>query len=124
MAEGWANHLLSEHFRAYSAGIQKSGMDPLAVQVMSEAGIDISHQDSKLIEELPETEFEYVITLCDHARESCPFFPGSSRKIHQGFEDPPMLAVQSPSREEALKHYRRVRDEIKEYIASLPQELL
>jgi len=121
MAEGWARHLKNEVLEAYSAGIEKHGMNPLAVKVMAEAGIDISGQRSKLIEELPEQNFDFVITLCDHANESCPYFPG--RIIHQSFPDPPKMAAQAKTEEEALVFYRRVRDLIRKYIESLPEAL-
>jgi arsenate reductase len=121
MAEGWARHLKGEVIEAYSAGIEKHGMNPLAVKVMAEAGVDISGQRSKLLEELPEQNFDFVITLCDHANESCPYFPGEI--IHQGFPDPPKLAAQARTEEEALVFYRRVRDRIKKYIESLPEAL-
>jgi len=87
MAEGWAKHLKGDVIEAYSAGIEKHGLNPLAVQVMEEAGIDISSQQSNIIEELPVKEFDYVYTLCGHANETCPFFPG--KKVHVGFDDPP-----------------------------------
>jgi arsenate reductase len=118
MAEGWARHLHGEVLEAYSAGIEKHGMNPLAVKVMAEAGVDISGQRSKVIAELPVQQFDWVITLCDHANETCPYFPG--RKIHKGFADPPKLAENADSEEDALQHYRRVRDEIHAFIGTLP----
>lgn len=121
MAEGWARHLKGEVIEARSAGIEKHGMNPLAVEVMAEAGVDISGQYSKTIDELAGQEFDYVITLCGHANETCPYFPG--RKIHQGFDDPPRLAARAASREEQLSHYRRVRDEIKRFVETLPESL-
>lgn len=121
MAEGWAHYLNDDDIEAYSAGIEKHGLNPLAVKVMAEAGVDISGQKSKVIDELPTQQFDYVVTLCDNANESCPFFPGS--KIHQGFDDPSKLAANATSEEEALVHYRRVRDEIRDFILTLPQGL-
>ena len=121
MAEGWARHLKSEVIEAFSAGIEKHGMNPLAVKAMAEAGVDISQQHSKLVEELPEQQFDYVVTLCNHANESCPYFPG--KIIHQGFADPPKLAAGTQTEEEALVFYRQVRDQIKKYIESLPETL-
>ncbi len=120
MAEGWTNALQGESFQAFSAGVKKSSVDPLAVKVMDEAGIDLSGHYSKLIEELPEVQFDYVVTLCDHARESCPIFFSDAEKIHKGFDDPPHLSRDAASREEALKHYRRIRDEIREFVLSFP----
>ncbi len=123
MAEGWTNALHGESFQAFSAGVKKSSVDPLAAEAMGEAGIDISGQYSKLIEELPEVKFDYVVTLCDHARESCPIIFSDAEKIHKGFDDPPYLARDAASQEEALEHYRRVRNEIQEFVMSFPQSL-
>ena len=121
MAEGWARHLKSDHIDAYSAGIEKHGLNQLAVHVMAEAGVDVSTQTSNLIDELPVQKFDYVVTLCGHANETCPYFPG--KKIHKGFDDPPKLAVDALTEEEKLVHYRQVRDEIKEFIESRPESL-
>ncbi len=123
MAEGWARHLKSESLDAYSAGIERHGLNPLAVKVMAEAGVDISGFRSKTVDELPEQEFDYVITLCGHAQETCPFFPAKTKRLHVGFDDPPKLAEHAQNEEEALPHYRRVRDEIKDYVQSLPASL-
>jgi arsenate reductase len=121
MAEGWARHLRGEVIEAYSAGIERHGLNPLAVKVMAEAGVDISEQRSKTIDDLSVREFDWVITLCGHANETCPFFPG--KKIHRGFDDPPKLAADAQDEEGALGHYRRVRDEIKAFIMTMPQSL-
>ena len=121
MAEGWARQIRSEEIEAWSAGLVKHGLNPYAVKVMAEAGVDISGQGSKTIEELPEVAFDYVITLCDHASESCPYFPG--RIIHRGFSDPPTLAATSASEEEKLDCYRQVRDQIRDFILTLPEAL-
>ncbi|MHB1348820.1 MAG: arsenate reductase ArsC [Desulfobulbaceae bacterium] len=118
MAEGWARHLHGDVIEAYSAGIEKHGMNPLAVKVMAEAGVDISRQKSMVTAELPVQQFDWIITLCDHANETCPYFPG--RKIHKGFADPPRLAEDAKSEEEALLHYRRVREEIRAFVEALP----
>ncbi|WP_291323656.1 arsenate reductase ArsC [Desulfonatronospira sp.] len=123
MAEGWTRVLQKDDFQAFSAGVRKSSLDPLAVRVMSEAGVDISRQTSKLIEELPDMQFDYVITLCGHARENCPLFFTMAQKIHRGFDDPPFLARKAATEEEALEHYRRVRDEIKAFVQSFPHGL-
>ncbi|OPL13923.1 MAG: arsenate reductase [delta proteobacterium MLS_D] len=123
MAEGWARHLKPNEIEAYSAGIEKRGLDPLAVKVMAEAGVNISSQQSKIIDDLPKQNFDWVITLCDHANESCPFFPGGTQKMHAGFDDPPTLAKEASTGEEALGHYRRVRDEIRAFIERLPEKL-
>ena len=121
MAEGWAKKLKNNQIETYSAGIEKHGLNPLAVKVMAEAGVDISSQHSKNIDELPMREFDWVITLCGHANESCPYFPG--KKVHRGFDDPPQLALDAKNEEEKLAHYRRVRDEIRDFVASLPGSL-
>lgn len=118
MAEGWAKALKEDQIDSYSAGIKKHGLNPFAIKAMAEVYVDISKQESSLINELPIDTFDWVITLCGHADETCPFFPG--KRIHVGFDDPPQLAEQANSDEEKLVHYRRVRDEIKEFILSLP----
>jgi len=123
MAEGFCRHLKGELIEVRSAGIETHGLNPLAVQVMKEVGIDISHQKSKTVQELADTEFDYVITVCGHASESCPVFPATTRVIHQGFDDPPQLAKQAKTEEEVLDCYRRVRDEIKAYVLTLPESL-
>ncbi len=123
MAEGWARHLKGDLIEAYSAGIEPKEIDPRAVRAMAEAGIDISRQRSKSVMELGDMEFDYVITLCDDAQQSCPFFPAKTAIIHHGFDDPPQLAENSRDEEEAMGHYRRVRDEIKAYVETLPASL-
>jgi arsenate reductase len=123
MAEGWARHLKNDILEVYSAGIEKHGMNPMAVKVMAETGVDISTHASKLISELKTHDFDYVITVCDNAHESCPLFPGKSIMIHQGFDDPPRLAAEAESEDEGLVHYRRVRDEIRSFVAQLPDNL-
>lgn len=116
MAEGWARHLLGDQIEPYSAGIEAHGMNPNAVRVMSEAGIDISGQSSKLASTLADVPFDLVITVCGHADENCPAFLCKSRVVHVGFDDPPKLAKAAATDEEALGHYRRVRDEIREFV--------
>ena len=124
MAEGWARHLLGDVIESFSAGVEKHGLDPIAVEVMGEADVDISNHKSKLISELADLDFDYVITLCDNARQTCPFFPGTAKNIHIGFDDPRSLtSVSNTSREEKLKTYRRVRDEIRKMIDDLPRSL-
>ena len=119
MAEGYCRHLRGDEFDAYSAGIVKHGLNPLAVKVMQEVGIDISEHKSKTLDDLDGIKFDVVITVCGHANETCPVFPGNVRRIYQGFDDPPKLAANARNEEEALQHYRRVRDEIRAYIAGL-----
>lgn len=118
MAEGFARALRPD-LQAHSAGVVRHGLNPLAVAVMAEAGVDISGQSSKTVDDLPTREFDAVITLCGHANEHCPYFPGQFRRIHAGFDDPPALAREAGSEEEALGHYRRVRDEIREFVQAL-----
>ena len=123
MAEGWTRHLKGDAIETWSAGIEKHGLNPLAVKAMAEAGVDISDHYSKLIDELPTQEFDYVITVCDNAHESCPLFSGKARVIHRGFDDPPRLAANAASEEEAMVHYRRVRDEIRDFVTQFSENI-
>jgi arsenate reductase len=123
MAEGWARHLKHGVIEPYSAGTENHGLNPLAVKVMHEAGVDISAHKSKTLAELAGIRFDYGITVCADADQNCPVFPGATIKLHHGFDDPPRLAKSARTEEEALVHYRRVRDEIRHYIESLPGPL-
>lgn len=123
MAEGWTRHLKGQEFEAYSAGIERHGMNPYAVRVMAEAGVDISGQRSKLVDELPEVLFDYVVTVCDSANENCPYFPGAVRRVHKGFGDPPRLAAGLTDEEAILDVYRRVRDEVRDFVRGMPENL-
>jgi len=123
MAEGFARAFKGDVLEVHSAGIEKHGMNPRAMKVMAEVGVPLDGHYSKTVAELPTLEFDYVITVCGHANESCPMFPGRTRIVHVGFEDPPKLAQNARSEEEALGHYRRVRDAIREYVQTLPQSL-
>ncbi len=124
MAEGWARHLKSDVIDAYSAGIQTHGLNPHAVKVMAEEGVDISGQISKNVNDLIDVPFDAVVTVCGHAHETCPAWLGKkTRIVHVGFDDPPKLAQSAKTADEALNHYRRVRDEIRAYIETLPQAL-
>ena len=116
MAEGWSRRLKGDQIEAYSAGIETHGLNLDAVRVMAEAGADISGQRSKHVSELHDVEFDYVVTVCDHAHESCPVFPGKAKVIHVGFDDPPRLAANAKTEEERLAPYRRVRDEIRAFV--------
>jgi arsenate reductase len=118
MAEGWAWALKSGEIEAYSAGTNPHGLNPLAIRAMREAGVDISGHASKRPEEIG-VAFDVVVTVCDSAHESCPVFPGA-RIVHVGFDDPPRLAKGASSDDEAMLHYRRVRDEIRAFIERLP----
>ena len=123
MAESWTNHLRGDHFEAHSAGTIAKGLDPRAVRAMAEAGIDISKNRSKTMDDLPPVTWDLVITLCGDAHENCPFFPGPTKVMHRGFDDPPRLAEGAVDEEEALGHYRRVRDEIKDFVMTLDEEV-
>ena len=123
MAEGWARHLKGDVIEAYSAGIETHGLNPRAVQVMAEAGVDISQHPSQHVDELKHIELDQVVTVCSAAHESCPVFPGNTKVKHVGFDDPPKLAKDAPTEEEALSHYRRVRDEIRAFVETLPESL-
>lgn len=123
MAEGWARALKGDRIDAFSAGIETHGLNPRAVQVMAEAGVDISGHRSKTLADLPSKDFDYVVTVCDDAHESCPLFPGKTKVVHVGFDDPPRLAKDAKTEAEALAHYRRVRDEIKAFVETLPEGL-
>lgn len=124
MAEGWAKHLLSDLVDAYSAGINPHGLDPRAVAAMREAGVDISTQRSKHVDEFNGIDFDFVITVCGHANEHCPVYPKKVKVIHVGFDDPPRLAKDSSNDATALFHYRRIRDEIRDFILKLPDILV
>jgi len=123
MAEGWVRHFKSDIIEPYSAGIETHGLNPDAVKVMAEAGVDISGHRSKQVSECKAIEFDYVITVCDHAAEHCPLFPGEAKVLHFGFDDPPRLAYEAKAGEEALDCYRRVRDEIKAFVEKMPEVL-
>ncbi len=124
MAEGWARHLKGHRIEAHSAGIETHGLNARAVRVMAEAGVDISGHRSKHVRELKDVPFDYVVTVCGHASEHCPVFPGKVKVIHIGFDDPPKLAAEARTEEEALRHYRRVRDEIRSFVETLPEVLI
>ena len=123
MAEGFANQLKGDVIEGYSAGVDPHGMNTRAIQVMKEAGVDIGGHTSKHVDSLKNVSFDYVVTVCDNAHESCPLFPGKTKVVHVGFDDPPRLAKDAKSEEEALRHYRRVRDEIRSFIERLPEAL-
>jgi len=124
MAEGWAKALKGDVIESYSAGIETHGMNPRAIKVMAEAGVDISGHRSKNVAELMDVPFDYVVTVCGNAHETCPMFPGKAKVVHVAFDDPPRLARDAASEEEALAHYRRVRDEIRRFVETLPGGLV
>ena len=123
MAEGWARHLKGDLMDVYSAGIETHGLNPDAVKVMAEVGVDISRHRSKHVDELKDVPFDLVVTVCDQAHEHCPLFPGFTRVIHVGFEYPPRLAKEAKTEAEALDCYRRIRNEIREFIESFAHEV-
>jgi len=123
MAEGWTRHLKSDVIESFSAGIETHGLNPNAVRVMGEAGVDISGHRSQHIDEFKDLVFDYVVTVCGHANENCPVRPGQTKVVHVGFEDPPRLAAEVEDAEEKLDCYRRVRDQIKSYVETLPASL-
>ena len=123
MAEGWAKNLKAGVLDPFSAGIETHGLNPDAVIVMAEAGVDISNHKSKLLDELKDLSFDYIITVCSNAHETCPLFPGHSKVVYIPFDDPPKMAEQYKSRNEKLDCYRKVRDQIKKYIIRLPESL-
>ena len=123
MAEGWTRHLTGDQIDACSAGIETHELNLGAVKVMAEAGVDISGHRSKHIDELKDVNFDYVVTVCGHAHESCPFFPGKTKVIHVGFDDPPKMAAERDTEEEKLDCYRTVRDQIKDFVKTLPEAL-
>lgn len=123
MAEGWARHLHADTLEAYSAGTHPQGLNPCAVEVMGDAGVDISEQWSKHIDELGDVHFDFVVTVCDQANEACPVFPGMTRHIHVGFDDPPRLAQAATTHKGKMEPYRRVRDEIRRFVETLPESL-
>ena len=124
MAEGWARHFHGDTIEAHSAGIEAHGMNPNAMQVMKEAGVDISSQSSKLAMTLSEVPLDLVVTVCGHADENCPSFLTQAKVVHVGFDDPPKLAKEAPNEQAALDCYRRVRDEIRCFVEKELPELL
>ena len=121
MAEGWARALRSGAIEPFSAGTNPHGLNPLAVRAMAEAGVDISMHLSRRPQDIG-LSFDVVVTVCDSAHEACPVFPGA-RILHVGFDDPPRLAARAASDDEAMPHYRRVRDEIRAFVERLPEAL-
>jgi arsenate reductase (thioredoxin) len=123
MAEGWARHLKGDVIEPCSAGIATHGLNPRAVRVMAEAGVDISGHRSQHVDEFADAAIDVVVTVCSHAHETCPVFPGQARVVHRGFDDPPALARELSGEQEILAVYRRVRDEIRDFVAAMPENL-
>lgn len=120
MAEGWARHLKSDCIEAFSAGVNPHGINERAVKIMAEAGVDISSHTSNHLDEYSMLEFDYVITVCDNAREHCPIYPKKTRMIHHQFDDPSFVVGTD---EQITAEFRRVRDEIRDFIAAMPDNL-
>jgi len=127
MAEGWTRALQGDVIEAYSAGVEIHGLNPNAVVVMAEAGVDISQHKSKHINEFTRRDLDFVITVCSHAHETCPYFPAACQVIHVGFDDPPKMAAklaeQGADKEAQLDCFRRVREEIRTFVEKLPGNL-
>lgn len=123
MAEGWARHLKGEVIEASSAGIETHGLNPRAVKVMAEAGVDISGHCSQNVGDFAGEKFDYVITVCGHANETCPVFAGGAKVVFAGFDDPPKMAAGLEDEDMKLDCYRRVRDEIRDFVRGLPESL-
>lgn len=123
MAEGWTRALCFESIEPYSAGTEPHGMNRLAVRAMTEAGVDISRQESKRFDALAGIDFDFVVTVCDSANKACPCFSGSTKVVQVSFDDPPELAKDAKNDEDAMPHYRRVRDEIRRFVETLPEAL-
>jgi arsenate reductase len=117
MAEGLLRHDAGERFDVRSAGTKPGRVRPEAIAVMKEIGVDISRQTSKHVDEFRDQTFDYVLTVCDNAKESCPIYPGHANRIHRSFEDPAAL---EGSEEERLAAFRRVRDELRRYLSTFP----
>lgn len=120
MAQGWATHLIGDLVEAYSAGTKMHGLNPRAVQVMKDAGVDISSHYSKTTDDLANIKFDIVVTVCKHAHENCPVFSGHAKIIHKKFDDPPFLTADIKDQKQIMQVYRRVRDEIRDYIKTMP----
>jgi len=120
MAQGWARHLKGDCIEAFSAGVLPAGLSERAIKVMAEAGVDISGQYSKHLDDLCGIEFDYVITVCDYARGECPVYPGKTKMIHRRFDDPTFTIG---TEEQIMAEFRRVRDQIRDFIAAMPESL-
>jgi arsenate reductase len=127
MAEAWTRHLKGDLYEVFSAGIEAHGLNPNMVAVMAEVGIDVSSHTSDLVSKYFESGLDVVVSVCGHADKNCPVFPGKVRRVHKGFDDPPALARELAARgasdAEQLEPYRRVRDEIKAWVQTLPGAL-
>ena len=120
MAEGWARRLKSETIEAYSAGVWPARVSSRAIKVMGEAGVDISSQKSQHVDDFAEIEFDYVITLCDNAKEQCPAFTDKAKLVHRAFDDPVMMIGTD---DQIVAAFRQTRDEIRAFVETLPEGL-
>ncbi len=120
IAEGWAKHLKSDVMEAYSAGVEPAQLSSRAVKIMAEAGVDISGHRSKHVDELTGIDFDYVVTVCDHARDTCPLFKGKAKRIHELFTDPSFM---DGSEKEITAAFRKLRDDIKAFVETMPESL-
>lgn len=120
MMQGYLNHFGNEKIKAYSAGIETHGVNPRAIKVLAEDGVDISHHTSNHVDEYRDVDFDYLITVCDHAKENCPWFPTDAEKLHHSFNDP---AKATGTEDEILTEFRKVRDEVKEYAKQFANKL-
>jgi len=123
MAEGWARHLHGDKLNPFSAGIKLRRIDRLAVKVMKEAGVDISAQETHDVRDFLTEDIDFVVTVCSEAAKTCPVFPGKVKMVYRPFDDPPALTEEAAREEEKLVVYRRVRDEIRDYVDKLPELL-
>ena len=124
MAEGWTRHLRSDRIDVTSAGISPGGVSPQAIKVMAEVGIDLTGHTSDNVDQYQHQDFDFVVTVCDCAKDACPVFPGRTKPVHHSFPDPPILAAHAQTEQEALDHYRYVRDLIRDFVLTLPEVLL
>jgi arsenate reductase len=120
IAEGWARHLKADVMEVYSAGVSPGGLNKRAVAIMAEAGVDISEHRSKHVSELMNIDFDYIVTVCDYARQQCPVFPGKLRHVHRLFSDPSFIEADE---EQIMAEFRKLRDEIRAFIETMPQSL-
>ena len=120
MMQGYLNHFGNKKIKAYSAGIETHGVNPRAIKVLAEDGVDISHHTSNHVDEYRGVNFDYLITVCDHAKENCPWFPTYAEKLHHSFNDP---AKATGTEDEILAEFRKVRDEVKEYAKQFANKL-
>lgn len=127
MAEAWTRALKGDLYEVFSAGIEAHGLNPNMVEVMAEAGIDVTSHTSDLVTKYFDAGLDIVVSVCGDADQNCPVFPGKVKRIHQGFDDPPKLArelaAQGADQEAQLEPYRRVRDEIKAWVETLPEAI-